>query len=94
MLETDIRKVSSFQFTVVELYMAESAIDDTFIRTIHWFFHLFAETYPSDSFFGPKPFLSDLELSTWLAKVGEMTRMGGMLKGLPVLMIAVLKGLP
>ena len=26
MLETDIRKVSSFQFTVVELYMAESAI--------------------------------------------------------------------
>ena len=35
MLETDIRKVSSFQFTVVELYMAESAIGDTFIRTIH-----------------------------------------------------------
>ena len=57
MLETDIRKVSSFQFTVVELSMAESAIGDTFIRTIHWFFHLFAETYPSDSFFGPKPFL-------------------------------------
>jgi hypothetical protein len=26
--------------------------------------------------------------------VGEMTRTGGMLKGLPVLMIAVLKGLP